>query len=105
MSRTLIHNFQLGNHDQRRLPARWTTAGIDSANIINLMLPGTAVTYYGEEIGMENAFLTWEETVDPQARNTDPQRYAEFSRDPERTPLQWDNTKNAGERDSPVLIV
>jgi alpha-glucosidase len=89
-------SFLTGNHDQKRAPTRWTEGGIDAANIINLLLQGTAVTYQGEEIGMTDTFLTWEETVDPQACYTDPERYEQFSRDPARTPFQWDNTTSAG---------
>lgn len=50
----------------------------------------------GEEIGMTNVFITWEDTVDPQACRTDPERYIYFSRDPERTPMQWNSEKNSG---------
>lgn len=45
---------------------------------------------------MSNVHLTWNETVDPQACNTNPDVYEKFSRDVARTPMQWDNTKNAG---------
>jgi len=64
--------------------------------MIYLLLKGTAITYYGEEIGMEDTYLTWEETVDPQACNMDPQRYENFSRDVARTPMQWNNSTSAG---------
>lgn len=64
--------------------------------MINLLLKGTAITYYGEEIGMADTFLTWEQTVDPAGRNTDPERYEQFSRDPSRTPMQWTNGTSAG---------
>ncbi|CAG7833374.1 unnamed protein product [Allacma fusca] len=74
--------FLLGNHDQKRVPTRWTEGSIDGANMINLLLQGTAVTYNGEEIGMTDLFLTWEETVDPKACNTDPERVLGFSRVP-----------------------
>lgn len=51
----------------------------------------------GEEIGMENYMdISWEMTKDPQACNTNETVYKDFSRDPVRTPFQWDNTKNAG---------
>lgn len=49
-------------------------------NTINLMLPGTSCSYYGEEIGMTD--------------------YKEFtiidSRDPNRTPMQWNLDTAAG---------
>lgn len=45
---------------------------------------------------MENVHLTWEETVDPPACNSNPQVYESRSRDPARTPFPWDNSTNAG---------
>lgn len=50
----------------------------------------------GEELVLENVHLTWEETVDPQACNTNRDVYEENSRDPARTPFPWDNSLNAG---------
>lgn len=39
---------------------------IDHMNMLTLTLPGIAVTYQGEEIGMLNNFdITWDQTVDP----------------------------------------
>ena len=67
--------------------------------MISLTLPGVSITYQGEEIGMVNNFdITWEETVDPQGINCGEENYLDeyCSRDPERTPFQWDSTKNAG---------
>ena len=71
----------------------------DAFNMIALMLPGISVTYQGEEIGMtDNMDITWEETVDNKGCNCGPELYLEpsCSRDPERTPMQWDNSTNAG---------
>lgn len=46
---------------------------------------------------MTDGEVSWEETQDPQACNTDdPINYYKSSRDPARTPYQWDDTKNAG---------
>ena len=43
--------FQLGNHDQPRVSGRLGTDIVDALNMVSLLLPGTAITYYGEEIG------------------------------------------------------
>jgi len=40
--------------------------------------------------------ITWEQTDDNQALNTNSTVYMEYSRDPVRTPFQWDTTLNAG---------
>ena len=66
-------------------------------NMVSLTLPGTAMTYNGEEIGMTDAFIRWDETKDPQAINAGEAKYLETSRDPCRTPMQWDSSTSAGE--------
>lgn len=41
--------------------------------------------------------ISWENTLDPQACNTnDPNNFKDASRDPQRTPFQWDSTDFAG---------
>lgn len=45
---------------------------------------------------MTNQWLSWEDTVDPAACNSNPDIYERFSRDPERTPFHWNGGKNAG---------
>ncbi len=69
------------------------------------LLPGTSVTYYGEEIGMENPFISWEDTVDPWGCNFGPDHYQEASRDPVRTPMQWNDESNAGTLTAAALLV
>ncbi|XP_055694573.1 maltase A1-like [Lutzomyia longipalpis] len=91
-----IANWVMGNHDQRRVGSRFGTHRIDLINMILNTLPGVSITYNGEEIGMTDVFLTWEQTVDPAACNAGPDKYQLFSRDPERTPFQWDNSTSAG---------
>lgn len=50
---------------------------IELLNVLLMSLPGTPVLYYGDEIGMgDNFYLN--------------------DRDGVRTPMQWDNTENAG---------
>lgn len=64
--------------------------------MITLLLPGVSVTYNGEEIGMEDTWISWEDTKDPQGCNAGKDGYEKASRDPARTPFQWDNTTSAG---------
>jgi len=91
-------NWVLGNHDNWRLGTRFGESRQDGFNMVALLLPGVAVTYYGEEIGMVNTDIPFNETVDPQGLNCGKDHYQdEFcSRDFERTPMQWDQTEYAG---------
>lgn len=86
----------MGNHDQSRVASRYGVNRVDALNMIAHVLPGVAVTYNGEEIGMENGEVTWEEGQDPQACNGDKEDFDKNSRDFQRTPYQWDNTTSAG---------
>ncbi len=84
-------NWVLGNHDQPRIASR---VGLDQARVAQMMLltlRGTPTCYYGDEIGMQNVPIPLELIHDPQGKD-DPAH----SRDPERTPMQWDASANAG---------
>lgn len=96
MPKGQIANWVLGNHDQHRIASRLGEERVDMINILLQTLPGTAVTYQGEELAMTNVHLTWEETVDPASCQSSPEVYEEKSRDPARTPFPWDDSKNAG---------
>ncbi|XP_043521926.1 maltase 1-like isoform X2 [Frieseomelitta varia] len=72
-------NWVMGNHDRVRVGTRYPGRA-DQLIMLEMILPGIAVTYYGEEIGMvDNSTL-----------------YMYDIRDGCRTPFQWDNTINAG---------
>ncbi|KAJ8874365.1 hypothetical protein PR048_025213 [Dryococelus australis] len=89
-------NWLIGNHDNARVSSRVGPVLVDALNAVLLWLPGTAITYNGEEIGMNNTFVSWNQTVDPPAIRAGPKYYLSHSRDPERTPFQWDNSTGAG---------
>lgn len=61
-----------------------------------LMTPLILCIPQGEELGLTDFFLTWEQTIDPAGCNTSPETYTDFSRDPTRTPFPWDATAQAG---------
>ncbi|XP_023315955.1 maltase 1-like [Trichogramma pretiosum] len=91
-----VANWVMGNHDRSRTATRYPGRA-DQMTMLAMILPGIAVTYNGEEIAMEDKLdISWEETMDPQACNTDPEHYKSRTRDPNRTPFQWDNSTNAG---------
>lgn len=69
---------------------------IDMLNMLTFTLPGCSVTYNGEEIGMTDVWISWNDTVDPSACNSNPDIYEKLSRDPERTPFQWSDDIDAG---------
>lgn len=91
-----VANWVMGNHDRPRVGTRFGKERIDAMNMIILSLPGATVTYQGEEIGMTDVYISWEETKDPAACNAGEGLYAEKSRDPCRTPFQWDSSTLAG---------
>jgi alpha-glucosidase len=91
--------FVLSNHDRTRAYDRYGD-GEHNDQIAKLMaalyltLRGTPIMYYGEEIGMKTTPPERREDVkDPIGRTGWPQ---EKGRDGERTPMQWDNSANAG---------
>ncbi|XP_031624579.1 probable maltase [Contarinia nasturtii] len=80
-----IHaNWVLGNHDKKRIATDYKPTRTDIFNILLKTLPGITVTYYGEEIGM----------------TSNDKISSEDEREQSRTPMQWDNTKNAGFSDA-----
>lgn len=86
-------NFVTGNHDNGRVSDRIGPEFVDSMNMLLLTLPGTPTTYYGEEIGMKNANYSGMEPKDTFANSSGDWSN---SRDPERSPMQWNASANAG---------
>ena len=73
-----IPNWAIGNLDEVRVGSR-DNVGSDNRNAMNallLTLPGAVMSYYGEEIGMLDG--------------------SKSSADSQKTPMQWDNSANAG---------
>lgn len=65
--------------------------------MLTLLLPGQAVTYYGDEIGMtDHSNITWEESIDLKGFDKDEESYKDYSKDQFRTPMQWDDSTSAG---------
>ncbi|XP_064914280.1 amino acid transporter heavy chain SLC3A1 [Columba livia] len=70
-------NWAVGSPNAARISSRIGKEYINVINMLLLTLPGTPVTYYGEEIGMENIA-------------------SENVTFPEKSPMQWDGKVNAG---------
>ncbi|KAH8355094.1 hypothetical protein KR093_005410, partial [Drosophila rubida] len=88
-------NWVIGNHDQRRAASRYGPANADAMNMLVMLLPGASVTYQGEELGMTDGWISWADTQDPAACNSNESIYEQFTRDPPRTPFQWSSETNA----------
>ena len=81
--------YTVGNHDESRIASRIGKAAARTAAMMLLTLPGMAFIYYGEELGMTDVPISAEELRDP---FIEPGR----GRDPQRTPMQWNNGPHAG---------
>jgi alpha-glucosidase len=86
-------NWVLGNHDQSRITTRIGNDQARIAAILLLTLRGTPTIYYGDEIGMKDTPVPPEEIQDPQGLNMPG---LNLSRDPQRSPMQWNSNKYAG---------
>ncbi|XP_035742844.1 maltase A3-like isoform X2 [Vespa mandarinia] len=89
-------NWMLSNHDFSRVPSRIGLNRVDGLHMLSLLLPGQAYTYYGEEIAMLDSKIRWHETIDPMGCAQTEDTYENFSRDPARAPMQWNNEVSAG---------
>jgi alpha-glucosidase len=91
--------FFFSNHDQDRTWDRYGD-GVHNDQIAKLMAAlllttrATPQLYYGEELGMRTTTPTRKEDVKDPVGVTGWPKYK--GRDGERTPMQWDNSANAG---------
>ncbi len=86
-------NWVLGNHDRSRIASRVGDAQARVAAVLLLTLRGTPTLYYGDEIGMRDVAISPERVRDTWSTI---ERGIGIGRDPERTPMQWDGSANAG---------
>jgi alpha-glucosidase len=88
--------YVLSSHDAPRHRSRFDdplhgAARARLAALMLLTLRGTPFLYYGEELGMRDGDIPPERICDPVGR-----RFPALGRDPARTPMQWDDTAQAG---------
>ena len=77
------------NHDTSRFPTRWCEGNDDLVRCTLMMLltlPGATFLYYGDEIGMTDVPVDYEQLQDPVGKRRWPDGKG---RDPMRTPMQW----------------
>ncbi len=84
-------NWVLGNHDKSRIASRIGERQARLAAVLLLSLRGTPTMYYGDELGMEDVEVPAERIQDPKEKTM-----PGYSRDPERTPMQWNSGEYAG---------
>ncbi|MGF1473082.1 MAG: alpha-amylase family glycosyl hydrolase [Rubrobacteraceae bacterium] len=84
-------NWVLSNHDVSRVASRIGPERARLAQMLLLTLRGTPTAYYGDEIGMHDVEVQEHRVVDPRGKNN-----PGYGRDPSRTPMQWDDSPNAG---------
>ncbi|WP_203140746.1 alpha-glucosidase family protein [Marinobacter mangrovi] len=89
--------WAIGNHDVARVASRWQAEGPEQIKLFMIMmlsLRGSACIYQGEELGMTEAELAFEDLVDPYGISFWPEYKG---RDGCRTPMVWDAmAHNAG---------
>lgn len=86
-------NWVLGNHDRHRIASRVGLAQARVAAMLLLTLRGTPTLYYGDELGLRDVPIPPEAVVDPWEKNVPGHGHG---RDPERSPMPWDDTPQAG---------
>ena len=85
--------WAFSNHDVPRHVSRWSTPDTDPEDLARmactllLSLPGAICIYQGEELGMPDAVLRYEDLLDPMSRALWPDG---LQRDASRTPMVWD---------------
>jgi alpha-glucosidase len=83
-------NWVIGSHDLPRVASRVGFEQARVAAMLLLTLKGTAIMYYGDEIGAENVEVPPEEVRDPYGKR------GMESRDPQRSPMRWSSDQGAG---------
>ncbi|MEO0565016.1 MAG: alpha-amylase family glycosyl hydrolase, partial [Chloroflexota bacterium] len=88
-----VPSIVFGNHDRERLATRYAVENARSAHLLMLTMWGVPTIYYGDELGMPDGTILPHQRQDPfvgEGLN------AGVGRDPQRTPMQWDEAPNAG---------
>ncbi|MES2504130.1 MAG: alpha-amylase family glycosyl hydrolase [Myxococcota bacterium] len=97
MPRDIPMVVTFNNHDHQRFSTTHTAAETRLAALFTLTSKGFPVLYYGEEIGLKDAYVPQALGKDPLPRIMwKPAYFAQIGRDGCRTPMHWDNTAYAG---------
>lgn len=85
--------YCFSNHDESRLATRFGEQQARMLAILQFSLPGTPVMYYGQEIGMTDVDINPDQVQDPFEKRVPG---IGLGRDPQRTPMQWNDGHLAG---------
>lgn len=77
--------WMLDNENTERYATKWNEAKQKAWQVFHLLLPGTPIVYYGDEIAMTNGNVAANQKKDPLGK-----------RDEYRTPMLWSRKENAG---------
>eukprot|EP00102_Acyrthosiphon_pisum_P021794 XP_016659004.1 PREDICTED: maltase A1-like [Acyrthosiphon pisum] len=76
-------NWVIGNHDiNRRATSRFGLELIDGIHMLQLLLPGTPVVYMGDELGMTDTYLRYDQLIEDMSKE-----FASIPRETVRTPF------------------
>ena len=83
--------WSFSNHDAPRVATRWAQGNMTKVNLLNaflMCLRGTVCLYQGEELGLEEAQISFDQVRDPFGIS----HWPDFKgRDGSRTPMPWNN--------------
>lgn len=86
-------NWVLGNRDTERIASRLGDKLIDAMAMVQLLLPGTPITYYGDEIGMKDvAPINGYVDSCPMGNQLTANSHCNQA----RSPYQWDSSNSSG---------
>jgi len=86
-------NWVIGGHDKKRVASKIGQAQARNLAILLLTLKGTPFLFAGDELGMEQVDIPRDRIQDPFEKLVG--GYG-LNRDPERSPMRWDGTRNGG---------
>lgn len=88
--------WMLSSPDYKRVTRRKKDFYQSLMNILVMLLPGGVVSYYGDEIGLQEIQLNYKDVQDPLGRHVGPDRYIDHARDFARAPMHWSSEHHAG---------
>jgi alpha-glucosidase len=86
-------NWVIGGHDKKRVASKIGQAQARNLAVLVLTLRGTPFLFSGDELGMEQVEIPPDRIQDPFEKLVGG---FGLNRDPERSPMRWDGSRNGG---------